>query len=160
MKHALHRPFRYAFAATLVILLNCQLAKANDVVPVPTEVVPKKIEGSKPRNVVFILSDDHRYDAMSFMGHQFAETPHMDAMARSGVHMKNAFVTTSLCSPSRASILTTRFGIESSTTSDWFQKALSSFRSICKRLVTKPDTSANGIWAVIMTTQDRDSITG
>ena len=106
MKHALHRPFRYAFAATLVILLNCQLAKANDVVPVPTEVVPKKIEGSKPRNVVFILSDDHRYDAMSFMGHQFAETPHMDAMARSGVHMKNAFVTTSLCSPSRASILT------------------------------------------------------
>lgn len=65
-----------------------------------------RIEGAKPRNVVFILSDDHRYDAMSFMGHQFAETPHMDSMAKQGVHLKNAFVTTSLCSPSRASILT------------------------------------------------------
>ncbi len=79
---------------------------AADVDPVPDSVSPEKIDGAKPRNVVFILSDDHRYDAMSFMGHQFAETPHMDAMARNGVHMKNAFVTTSLCSPSRASILT------------------------------------------------------
>jgi N-acetylglucosamine-6-sulfatase len=43
---------------------------------------------------------------MSFMGHQFAETPNMDSMAKNGVHLKNAFVTTSLCSPSRASILT------------------------------------------------------
>ncbi len=43
---------------------------------------------------------------MSFMGHPFAKTPHMDSMAKSGVHLKNAFVTTSLCSPSRASILT------------------------------------------------------
>jgi len=74
--------------------------------PVPELVEPTLIDGAKPRNVVFILSDDHRYDAMSFMGHQFAETPHMDAMAKNGVHLKNAFVTTSLCSPSRASILT------------------------------------------------------
>ena len=76
------------------------------VTPVPSEVSPKKISGAKPRSVVFILSDDHRYDAMSFMKHQFARTPHMDAMAANGVHLKNAFVTTSLCSPSRASILT------------------------------------------------------
>lgn len=76
------------------------------VTPVPTTVAPKKIAGAQPRNVVFILSDDHRYDAMSFMGHAFAKTPHMDAMARKGVHLKNAMVTTSLCSPSRASILT------------------------------------------------------
>ena len=40
-----------------------------------------------PTNVVFILSDDHRYDAMSFLGHQLAETPHMDAMAATGVHL-------------------------------------------------------------------------
>ena len=79
---------------------------AKTVVPVPAEITPVKIDGAKPRNVVFILADDHRYDAMSCMGHQFAETPHMDAMVREGVHMRNAFVTTSLCSPSRASILT------------------------------------------------------
>ncbi|CAN5196085.1 sulfatase [soil metagenome] len=66
----------------------------------------EKIEGAKPRNVVFILSDDHRYDAMGFMGHPFLETPNLDALAANGAHLKNAFVTTSLCSPSRASILT------------------------------------------------------
>ncbi len=73
---------------------------------VPDDIEPVFLKNVKPRNVVFILSDDHRYDAMSFMGHQFAKTPHLDAMAANGVHLKNALVTTSLCSPSRASILT------------------------------------------------------
>ncbi|MDH6305348.1 N-acetylglucosamine-6-sulfatase [Parabacteroides sp. PF5-5] len=63
--------------------------------------------GKKPLNVVFILSDDHRYDYMGFMQTvPWLETPHMDRMAREGAHIKNAFVTTSLSSPSRASILT------------------------------------------------------
>lgn len=63
--------------------------------------------GTKPRNVIFILSDDHRYDAMGFLkGQAWLETPQMDRMAREGVHFPNAFVTTALCSPSRASILT------------------------------------------------------
>ena len=68
-----------------------------------------RIAGAKQRNVVFIFSDDHRYDVMGFMGHPFVETPHMDFMAEQGVHFKNAFVTTSLCSPSRASVLTGQF---------------------------------------------------
>lgn len=86
--------------------LAFSLPASAEVVPVPAAIVPEQIPGARPRNVVFILSDDHRYDAMSFMGHPFAKTPHMDAMAKNGVHLKNAFVTTSLCSPSRASILT------------------------------------------------------
>lgn len=86
--------------------LALAISATADVVPVPQSVVSEKNESVRPRNVVFILSDDHRYDAMSFMGHPFAKTPHMDAMARNGTHLKNAFVTTSLCSPSRASILT------------------------------------------------------
>ena len=69
----------------------------------------ERIEGAKPRNVVFILSDDHRYDVMSFLGHPWVETPEMDAMARDGVYFQNAMVTTSLCSPSRASILTGQY---------------------------------------------------
>lgn len=61
----------------------------------------------KPRNIVFILTDDHRYDAMGFLNTQaFIKTPNMDLIAREGAYLKNAFVTTSLCSPSRASILT------------------------------------------------------
>ncbi len=87
-------------------LLMVSVVLAAAVTPVPDSVVAERAEGAKPRNVVFILSDDHRYDAMSFLDHQFARTPHMDAMAENGVHLKNAFVGTSLCSPSRASILT------------------------------------------------------
>jgi N-acetylglucosamine-6-sulfatase len=62
-----------------------------------------------PRNIVLILTDDHRFDAAGFMGHPFLETPHLDRLAREGVHCANAFVTTALCSPSRASILTGRY---------------------------------------------------
>lgn len=64
---------------------------------------------SKPRNVVFILIDDLRHDVLGFLGHPFIETPHLDALARDGVHCKNAFVTTALCSPSRASVLTGQY---------------------------------------------------
>ena len=64
-----------------------------------------------PRNIILILSDDHRYDFMSFMEQSpsFLETPHLDRMAAQGVHFRNAFVTTSLCSPSRATILTGQY---------------------------------------------------
>ena len=58
------------------------------------------------RKIVFVLADDHRYDAMGFLGHPWLETPHMDRMAKGGVHFPKAMVTTSLCSPSRATILT------------------------------------------------------
>lgn len=57
-------------------------------------------------NIIFVLTDDHRFDAMGFMGHPFLETPNMDKMAQQGIHFSRAIVTTSLCSPSRASILT------------------------------------------------------
>lgn len=60
-------------------------------------------------NVVFILIDDLRYDTFGFMGHPFVETPHIDALAKGGLQFTNAFVTTSLCSPSRASFLTGRY---------------------------------------------------
>lgn len=59
-------------------------------------------------NVIFILTDDQRYDELGFMN-PVLETPHMDRLAAEGVHFRNAFVTTSLCSPSRASILTGQY---------------------------------------------------
>jgi N-acetylglucosamine-6-sulfatase len=64
----------------------------------------------KPVNIIFILADDHRYDAMGFMNKiQGLQTPGMDRMAAEGAHIKNAFVSTALCSPSRASILTGQY---------------------------------------------------
>src|SRR5439155_8699930 len=69
----------------------------------PSLSLPRR-SGAKPRNVVLIVTDDHRYDAAGFAGHPFLKTPHLDALAREGAHLRNALVTTSLCSPSRASI--------------------------------------------------------
>lgn len=60
---------------------------------------------TKRRNVIFILVDDLRWDAMGFIKPAL-ETPNIDRLAREGVHFRNAFVTSSLCSPSRATILT------------------------------------------------------
>ena len=68
-----------------------------------------RAEGSSERpNFVFILTDDQRWDAMSCAGHPFLRTPNMDRIAREGVRFRNAFVTTSLCSPSRGCFLTGR----------------------------------------------------
>lgn len=63
------------------------------------------------RNVIFILSDDHRYDFLGVHPNapKWLETPALDRLAREGAHLANAFVSTSLCSPSRASILTGQY---------------------------------------------------
>ena len=57
-------------------------------------------------NVLFLLVDDWRWDAVGCMGNKIVKTPHIDGLAKDGVLFKNAFVTTSICSVSRASILT------------------------------------------------------
>ncbi len=64
----------------------------------------------RPMNIIFILSDDHRYDFMGFTNRvPGLKTPGMDRMAAEGAWIRNAFVTTALCSPSRASILTGQY---------------------------------------------------
>jgi arylsulfatase A-like enzyme len=60
-------------------------------------------------NIVFILSDNQNWRFMSCAGHPFLETPNMDRLAREGILFRNAFVATSLCSPSRASFLTGQY---------------------------------------------------
>jgi hypothetical protein len=47
-------------------------------------------------NIILILTDDHRFDALGFTGHPFLKTPNLDRLAREGVYLKNAVVTTSL----------------------------------------------------------------
>lgn len=60
-------------------------------------------------NIVFILIDDLRWDELSMAGHPFIKTPHIDRIAREGARFRNAFMTTPLCSPSRASFLTGQY---------------------------------------------------
>ena len=60
----------------------------------------------RPPNIVFILVDDLRRDELRCTGHPFALSPNADRLAREGAKFQNAFATTPLCSPSRASFLT------------------------------------------------------
>ncbi len=60
---------------------------------------------AKQPNIVFILCDDLRWNALGCTGHPHIKTPNIDRLANEGVLFQNTFCTTSLCSPSRASIL-------------------------------------------------------
>jgi arylsulfatase A-like enzyme len=79
-------------------------------------VAPAWAADGKP-NFVFVVTDDQRWDAMGLVQREHGEharfpwfqTPHMDRMATEGVRFRNAFVTLSLCSPSRAVFLTGRY---------------------------------------------------
>jgi arylsulfatase A-like enzyme len=65
--------------------------------------------GAAPRtapNIILILTDDQQQAAMSAYGNQILQTPNMDRIASEGIRFTEAFVTNSLCAPSRASILT------------------------------------------------------
>jgi arylsulfatase A-like enzyme len=68
-------------------------------------------------NIIFLLTDDHRYDALGVMGDPILQTPYLDKLAKDGFLFKNAYVTTSICCCSRASFLsgqyTSRHGINS-----------------------------------------------
>jgi arylsulfatase A-like enzyme len=64
-------------------------------------------------NILFIMSDDHAVQAISAYGHpvsQIARTPNIDRIAEQGMIFENAFVTNSLCGPSRAANLTGKYG--------------------------------------------------
>ena len=73
----------------------------------------------KRPNIIFILTDDQRWDALGVVGNSIIQTPEMDALARTGTNFKNAFSTTPICAASRASILT---GLYERTHGYTFQK--------------------------------------
>ena len=65
----------------------------------------QKTDSEKP-NIIFILTDDQRFDAIGYAGNKFVETPEMDNLAKSGTYFNSAVVTTPICAASRTSILT------------------------------------------------------
>jgi len=64
---------------------------------------------TKRPNIIFILSDDHAYQAIGAYGNKIAKTPNIDRIAREGALFKNAIVTNSICGPSRATFLTGKY---------------------------------------------------
>lgn len=65
----------------------------------------KTTPSARRPNVVFILTDDQRWNCIGLAEDSVMKTPNIDRLGREGVYFRNAFCTTSLCSPSRASIL-------------------------------------------------------
>jgi len=111
MKNTLKIIF-YLPVITILIYSGCQQKEGDKSTGAVSDNL--KLERTEApgglKNVIFVLSDDHRYDFMGFTGKvPWLKTPAMDKMAAEGCHLQNAFVTTSLCSPSRASILTGMF---------------------------------------------------
>lgn len=68
----------------------------------------KSNKNIKP-NIIFLLTDDHRWDALSVAGNQILKTPNIDSLANAGRFYPNAYVTTSICMVSRASILSGQY---------------------------------------------------
>lgn len=57
-------------------------------------------------NILFIMADDHASKAISCYGHGINHTPHIDRLAKEGMRMNHCYVSNSICTPSRAAILT------------------------------------------------------
>jgi arylsulfatase A-like enzyme len=95
------------FAAGLVALLLMTPATAAD----------------RP-NILFIMADDHAYQAISAYGSNRNKTPHIDRLAKEGMRFDRCFVTNSICGPSRAVILTGKYshlnGFPDNSGSAWF----------------------------------------
>ena len=80
------KQFGFLFAAILVCSTLLQAQKSS----------------TKPPNIIVIFSDDHTQQTISAYGKSLMQTPNIDRIAKEGMIAKNAFVTNSICAPSRA----------------------------------------------------------
>ena len=97
------------------IIMKLQYLRAKAVVAVGLVALclfsacTKKAPEPKRPNIIFIMSDDHAYQAISAYGDKLIQTPNIDRLANEGARFDQCFVTNSLCSPSRAVILTGQY---------------------------------------------------
>jgi arylsulfatase A-like enzyme len=76
------------------------------LVPVAAAAAPPSV---KRPNIIFVFSDDHAEHAISAYGSKVNTTPHLDRLAAGGARFTNSFVTNSICTPSRATLLTGQY---------------------------------------------------
>lgn len=100
----------------------------------------------KRPNVLVILTDDQRWDAIGLGGSKHVKTPNMDRLGKEGVYFKNAFCTTSPCSPSRASILSGMYAHKHGVTNNFteYPASLKSFPMVLQS--TGYNTAYIGKW--------------
>ena len=100
LRNKMKRVWRQGTAAVWLVLMLAAMA-----------ILPLAVNSAttaKPPNIIFILVDDQRYDELGFLN-PILDTPNLDMLAQRGVFFENALVSTSLCSPSRATILTGQY---------------------------------------------------
>jgi N-acetylglucosamine-6-sulfatase len=108
-----------------VVLVSAASCRREPPAPAPS---------SRP-NILFILLDDLRWDAVGYAGHPHLKTPQIDRIANEGVNFRNAFSTTSLCSPSRASLLSGVYAHKHGVTNNFteFPSGLASFPGVLQQ---------------------------
>ena len=89
---------KYIYGGIIIIFLGLAYYNFN--------MQSKNDEQKRPPNIVFIMSDDHAYQAISAYSDHLTTTPNIDRIAAEGMLFTNACVTNSICAPSRATILT------------------------------------------------------
>ncbi|MEZ6014560.1 MAG: sulfatase [Planctomycetota bacterium] len=97
---------RVAIALAAPLLVGGGFAQEPEAQPAPEAEVAAEAQATRRPNILLLVTDDQRWDALGCAGNPRARTPHMDALAQDGVRFRNAFVTTSICAASRATILT------------------------------------------------------
>lgn len=93
---------RFSHAPNHLLILVIAVMAAATSVGLPAA------ESSRP-NIIFLLTDDQRWDTLGCYGNEIIHTPNIDELARNGVTFDRAFVTTSICAPNRACILTGQY---------------------------------------------------
>ena len=96
-----HRHVLSALLITMTVGLAAGHLQAADV-------RPEQSDRSRP-SVIIILTDDEGYADVGYQGLKDIPTPHMDALARSGVRCTNGYVSCPVCSPTRAGLATGRY---------------------------------------------------
>ncbi|MFN2128692.1 MAG: sulfatase-like hydrolase/transferase, partial [Anaerolineales bacterium] len=87
------------YLSIVLLFSNCTNTPEKSITETPT------ISPDSP-NIIFILTDDQRWDAIGYASNPIIYTPEMDRMAEQGCYFDNAFVTTPICAASRASVMT------------------------------------------------------
>ena len=106
-------PAQYRFASRAAIALSLRLPiMIKPLLALATALVSAAVASaaaaSRP-NILFIFSDDHAQHAISAYGSKVNQTPNLDRLAAGGARFTNSFVTNSICTPSRATLLTGQY---------------------------------------------------
>ncbi len=127
---------QFAFLCTLLLVCS--------------NLIQAQKSSNKPPNIIVIFSDDHTQQTISAYGKSLMQTPNIDRIANEGMIAKNAFVTNSICAPSRAVLLTGKYnhlnGLKDNSPRRFFDGNQQQVQNYSNKKSTKPHGLVNGIY--------------